>query len=105
MKRKKTGWIYLAALLFVFSSGPNLYADDNTNFSYIGRGFLKILTAAFQVPTYLIQKTLSEPIGLGTVDGALQGAFYAVGSVLDGTLDMARGVTPYAKYALPFLFL
>ena len=105
MIRKKAVWICLAALFPLFFSGPTLYADDNSNFTYIGRGFSKILTAAFQVPRYLIEKTLREPVGLGTVDGALQGSYYAVASVLDGTLDIARGVIPYAKYALPFLFL
>ena len=105
VKRKKAGWIYLLVMLSLFFRGPNLYADDNSNFAFIGRGFSKILTAAFQVPRYLIGKTLTEPIGLGTIDGALQGVFYAVSSVLDGTLDIGRGVVPYAKYALPFLFL
>ena len=105
MKRKKIGWICLVALFLIFFSSPSLYAGDDQNFAYIGQGFSKILTAAFQVPRYLIQKTLGEPLGLGTVDGALQGTFYAVASILDGTMDIGRGVVPYAKYALPFLFL
>ena len=105
MIRKKTGWICLAALFPLFFSDPTLYADDNSNFAYIGQGFAKILTAAFQVPRYLVEKTLGEPVGLGTVDGVLQGSYYAVASVLDGTLDIARGVVPYAKYTMPFLFL
>ena len=105
VKRKKVGLVYFLILTFLFFCNPSLYADDNSNFAYIGRGFSKILTAAFQVPRYLIGKTLTEPIGLGTVDGAFQGVFYAVSSVLGGTLDIGRGVVPYAKYALPFLFL
>ena len=95
--------VILFFLLFLFSQ--NLYADDNSNFAYIGRGFSRILTAAFQIPIYIVEKTMSEPIGLGTIDGALQGTFYSVGSLLGGTLDIVRGIVPYGKYALPFLFL
>ena len=100
MKRTLT---ILFFLVFFFSR--SLYADDDGNFSYINRGFYRILTAAFQIPIYLVEKTMSEPIGLGTVDGALQGAYYSVASLLGGTLDIARGVVPYGKYALPFLFV
>ncbi len=90
-------------LLFLFSQ--NLYADDDGNFAYIGQGLSKILTAAFQIPIYLVEKTMSEPIGLGTIDGALQGTYYSVAALLGGTLDIARGIVPYGKYALPFLFI
>ena len=82
---------------------PRLYADDVTNVSYVERGFMRILTAAFQLPRYLVQKTLSEPIGIGTVDGALSGTYYAIAELSGGLFDIGRGVVPYAKYMLFFL--
>ena len=83
----------------------SLYADDNSNFAYLGRGISRLLTAPFQMPRYLIEGTLSGPPLLGTVGGALKGTLYTVSSVLNGTLDIARGAVPYAKYAAPFLLL
>ena len=82
---------------------PYSYADSNdTNFNYISRGFYRILTAAFQIPEYMVKKTLSEPLGLGTVNGALSGAYYSVVELLGGTLDVGRGAAPYAKYLIFF---
>lgn len=105
MKRKRAALLGLAIIGFtVFLVPPtSLYADDDTNFAYLGRGLFRIVTAVFQVPQYLIQKTLSEPVGLGTVDGALTGTYYAVSEILGGLLDIGRGTVPYAKYALFFL--
>ena len=68
----------------------------------MSRGFFRILTATFQIPRYLLHKTLSEPIGLGTVDGALTGTYYAVAEVSGGLFDIARGAVPYVKYLLFF---
>ena len=95
--------ILILAGSFFFTRPARLYAGDDRNFAYINRGFFRILTAAFQIPRYLIYKTLSEPLGLGTVDGALQGAFYSVAELSGGALDIARGAAPYAKYSLFFL--
>ena len=104
VKQKRVGFFVLLAVTLVFLiPHPGLYADDDTNFAYISRGFFRILTAAFQIPRYLLYKTLSEPIGLGTVDGALTGAYYAVAELSGGALDIARGAAPYAKYMVFFL--
>lgn len=103
MNFKKISFILALLTLFFAVSSSNLYANDDTNFAYIGRGVFKILTAVFEVPKYLVAKTLSEPIGIGTVNGAVTGTFYAVSALADGTLDVARGVVPYAKYMFFFL--
>ena len=79
---------------------PSLYADDVQNINYVERGFSRILTAAFQLPIYLVQKTLNGPPLLGTVDGALTGTFYTISSVTGGAFDIARGAAPYAKYLI-----
>ena len=100
--RKKAGLFGGVILCLFFLVSPPLYADDNANFSYIGRGVFRILTAAFEIPRYLLQKTFSEPIGLGTVDGVLSGAFYSVAAVTEGLLDIGRGAVPYAKYLIFF---
>ena len=77
-------------------------ADDVENVSYVERGFIRILAAAFQLPRFLIQKTLNGPPVLGTVDGAITGAFYTVAELSGGVFDIARGTVPYAKYLIFF---
>ena len=84
------------------SPHPDLLAGHEENVDHLSNGFFRILTAAFQIPRYLLQKTLNEPIGLGTIDGALQGAYYAVAEVSGGALEMVRGAAPYAKYLIFF---
>lgn len=102
--RKKRKMLLVFLLIFSLWTFPReVYAGDDENFSYIGRGFFRILTAAFQIPRYLLYKTVSEPIGLGTIDGVLTGAYYAVAEVSGGALDIARGVAPYAKYLVFFI--
>lgn len=96
-------WTPVGGFCFLLLVPGKLFADDNANFYYIGKGFFRILTAVFQIPRYLIYKTLTEPPGLGTVDGALTGTFYAVSELSAGVLEVARGVVPYAKYMLFFL--
>lgn len=93
--------LLLVIVLTIFPG--RVFADDAANVSYVERGFIRILTAAFQLPRHLVYKTLNEPIGIGTVDGALTGAFYVVRELSGGMFDIARGVVPYAKYALFFL--
>lgn len=100
MKRALLVIVLLAAALIFSLPHRSLYADDHDrNFAYVGRGLYRILGAVFQVPRYLIYKTVTEPIGLGTLDGAIQGTFFAVTELTKGVLDIGRGVAPYAKYA------
>ena len=80
-----------------------LYAGDVQNINYIERGFFRILTAAFQLPIYLVQKTLNGPPIVGTIDGVLTGTFYTISSVTGGAFDLARGAVPYAKYLIFFV--
>ena len=89
-------------LILVFSSSPLLQADTAENFGHISAGFTRVLGAGFQIPGYMIHKTLSGPIGLGTVDGVLSGTYHAVRELSVGALQMAQGAAPYAKY-LAFL--
>ncbi len=77
--------------------------QHDRNFTYIGRGVYRILGAVFQIPRYMLYKTMSRPLGLGTVDGALAGTFEAVSSLTRGALDIGRGAAPYAKYAVFFI--
>ncbi len=103
MNFKKIYLVLILASLFFAVSSSNLYANDGTNFAYIGRGFFRILTAVFELPKHVIEKTLTEPLIVGTVDGAVSGTVYAVSAVAKGTLDIARGVAPYAKYMVFFI--
>lgn len=60
---------------------------------------MRIFTSVFQLPQYLIQKTLTGPPVMGTVNGALTGTYYTVSHLLGGTFDILRGAVPYGKYA------
>lgn len=91
-----------AAILMTFPASLGYAESNDANFAYISRGFYRILTAAFQIPQYMLNKTLSEPLGVGTVNGALTGAYYSVVELLGGTLDVGRGAAPYAKYLIFF---
>ncbi len=86
-----------------FVPPTTLYAGDVQNINYIERGFFRIFTAAFQLPIYLVQKTLNGPPIVGTVDGVLTGTFYAISSVTGGVFDLVRGAVPYAKYLIFFV--
>lgn len=100
MKQKQVLLILLmTAGIFFLAPHPSLRADDIQNINYIERGFSRILTAAFQLPRYLIYKTLSGPPLIGTIDGALTGTFYTISSLMGGVFDIARGAVPYGKYA------
>lgn len=104
MGKKRTALVagFIGTLLFFFWL-PASEAGDVENVSYVERGFVRILTAAFQIPRYLVYKTLNEPIVLGTVDGVLTGTYYAVAELSGGLFDIVRGTVPYAKYLLFFL--
>ncbi len=90
---------YVLALAVILS-GPvvNVYADHGENFFYISQGFSRILGSTFQIPGYMIHKTLSGPVGIGTVDGILSGTYGALHELSQGTFQMAQGAAPYAKY-------
>ena len=96
--RLRKSIIYLGLASFILLNVHPLYADTAENFYHISKGFQQVLTAGFQIPGYMIQKTLSGPIGVGTVDGALSGTYHAVSALSSGALEMAQGAAPYAKY-------
>ena len=104
MKRKPFfGTLILAGTLFFLSHPGEIRADDVQNVSYLERGTMRILTAAFQLPRYLIQKTMTGPPIVGTVDGAISGTFYTVASLVGGAFDLVKGAIPYAKYMVFFI--
>lgn len=92
--------VAVAANLIFASPHSPLYAENHDrNFAYISRGVFRILGASFQIPNVMLRRTLSRPLGLGTVEGALGGTFAAVSELTRGMLDVARGAAPYSKYA------
>jgi len=104
VKRKRSAFfigLMLAIAILFFETAAR--ADDVENVSYVERGFVRILGAAFQLPRYLIQKTFNGPPILGTVDGVITGAFYTVSELTGGVFDIARGTIPYAKYLIFFV--
>ena len=105
MKQKQVLSILLITIFFILTASPVLYANDDQNIGYVASGFFRILTAAFQLPKYLVYKTFNGPPVVGTIDGALTGAFYTVASLFQGVFEIVRGVVPYGKYAVPFFLV
>lgn len=95
---KKTLFCLLLLLTILPPSlfSASLYQDTN-RFAY---GFQRVLGAAIQLPFRTIQRTLSGPIGVGTVAGVLDGTVRTVTDLMGGTFDMAAAAAPYAKYAV-----
>jgi len=94
----------LVLFLFLFFTAPlPIWADDVQNINYIERGFNRIFASVFQLPVYLVRKTLQGPLVFGTLDGAFQGTFYTISSLTGGLFDIARGTVPYGKYMLFFI--
>lgn len=104
VNRKTRKVLWGLAFLFAFwVLSLNVFADDVQNVNYVERGFFRIFTAAFQLPRYLVEKTLNEPPPFGTLDGALTGTYYTVSAVVGGAFDIVRGTLPYAKYLIFFV--
>ena len=85
---------FLFSILYLLVSPDFAFADNN---AYILRGVAKILGAAFQLPGQILEKGATEfPFGIltGTVNGVAQ-TFWGL---LSGSLDVAKGAAPYAKY-------
>lgn len=101
---RRKGKAVLSFFLLIFLMRvPRGAADTGEDINYISRGTSRILTAAFELPRYLFDKTMNEPILIGTVDGVLTGAYYTVAEFSGGAFDILRGVAPYAKYLLFFV--
>ena len=67
------------------------------------RGLQKIVSGVFQLPLSTLAGTFSGPPIVGTVVGALSGAFNGVGLVASGVLDLAASAVPIVKTVAPFL--
>ena len=87
--------IFIFLLLFSLLFPAVSYA----NMGLVLRGLARTVTAAFEVPTQMLQgSTHAFPLGL--VTGAVSGTMRTVAGTLLGAADMARGAAPYAKYMI-----
>lgn len=66
-------------------------------------GLQKIIAGIFAVPLQTLAGTFNGPPLLGTLGGALSGAFNGIGLVLNGTLEVAASAVPIAKTVAPYL--
>ena len=75
---------------------PDARADS---MGLLFRGVAKIVSAVFQVPASMLKgSTQSFPLGL--ITGAIGGTAKTLMGAVSGSMDIARGAAPYAKYAL-----
>lgn len=83
-------------VLFTPSLG---YAEMGEDISYAARGAGKIVGSVFAIPKAMLQDSGRVLFPFGLVTGAIRGTVQTVTGVIGGTLDVARGGAPYAKYA------
>lgn len=99
---KRRGIVGAVAVCLLFAAASPAEAS-------LGGGLAKIIGGVFQLPLGILGGTLSGPPVVGTLIGAVQGAFSTVGMLTGGTLELAASAVPIAKaaapYVLPFLFL
>lgn len=76
-----------------------LYAGDGENIAYAARGAGKIFGSMFAIPKAMLQDSRRVFFPFGLVTGAVRGTVQTVTGVIGGTVDVARGGAPYAKYA------
>ncbi|HTL46526.1 MAG TPA: hypothetical protein VL688_00515 [Verrucomicrobiae bacterium] len=94
-------WIFALVLGVGCAFLPSkAHAQDSVGL--IGRGVSKIVGAAFQVPGQVLAQSF-QGFPFGIMTGAMSGAFQAVNGVVGGTVDVARGAAPYAKYMVFFI--
>ena len=65
----------------------------------IAQGLAKTMYALVQVPTNMISGGV-QSFPFGIVTGAVAGTMKMAAGTVMGAADMARGVAPYAKYAV-----
>ncbi len=71
-----------------------------TSEALLMRGTGKALGAAMSIPAGMMAGAARGGFPFGMIGGILQGTFSAVGNVVSGAFDLARGAAPYAKYAI-----
>lgn len=100
MKRKALVWLILFQLIFPAPSFALVRASDTNRFTI---GFMRIVTAPFQMISETLNGALSGPPLFGVVNGVLNGTIQTVANIVGGTFDMAAAAAPYAKYAVLFV--
>ncbi len=74
-------------------------AGTGEDVAYATRGAGKIVGSVFAIPKAMWQDSGRVMFPFGLVTGAVRGAVQTVTGVVSGTVDVARGGAPYAKYA------
>lgn len=95
--------ILLIAVCLCLSSRPAFALIEYQDTNRFVNGFAKVISAPFYTPIEIVRQTFSQYPPFGTIGGALSGVTKTVFTLVGGLFDMAGAVTPYAKYALPFI--
>ncbi len=105
MKQKKThsslsviGGFFICFLVFLAPA----YAVEYSDTSRFMQGFGKVVSAPFQLPAHLLQKSFTQAPPIGILNGAVGGTAKTVSYLMSGLWDIAGAAAPYAKYALFF---
>lgn len=87
-------------MLLLLLASPWAHAGDGENVSYIARGAGRMVGGLFAIPKNMLQDSTRVMFPFGLVTGAARGTVQTVTGVLGGTVDVARGAAPYAKYLI-----
>ncbi|MBN1687717.1 MAG: hypothetical protein JW893_01305 [Candidatus Omnitrophica bacterium] len=99
MKKKAVILLFLFVFLLGAPMTKSVYADNGL----IVRGVARTLLSVVEIPKAIISHSQRVIFPVGIVTGALEGTFRTVMGTLAGTLDIAQGAAPYAKYMLFFI--
>jgi len=71
--------------------------------NHLVQGLARTVAAPFEIPKGIFQGVAQPFFPFGILSGALTGTFRALGGIVGGVTEMAQGVAPIVKLALPFL--
>jgi len=102
MKQNKFLRYQVIIIFFIFflAFGVTAQAVEYSDTSRFMQGFGKVVSAPFQLPMHLLQKSFTQAPPIGILNGAIGGTTKTVSSLMSGLWDMAGAAAPYAKYAL-----
>lgn len=99
MKRYRHLLIAILILGILAQATPAYAENIGRDASIIVRGVGRVVGSVFAIPKAMIQDSGRVMFPFGIVTGAVRGTVQMVAGIFGGTLEVAKGATPYAKYA------
>lgn len=88
----------ILAITILFFESP-VDAGVSKDAGCIARGTGRLIGSVFAIPKAMLQDSGRVMFPFGIVTGAVRGTVNMVTGIFGGTMDVAEGSAPYAKYA------